>query len=65
MNGALRPSSDQPIVIFGIHLGLLLAGVLESVKLQFLGQYAAEIGADLQKRRRRETVRKDGVQQLP
>lgn len=49
MNGTLRSSSNQPVIIFSINLGFLLSGVLESVKLQFLSQYAAEIRTDLQK----------------
>ena len=49
MNGALRSSSNQPVIVFSINLGFLLSGVLERVKLQFLSQYAAEIRTDLQK----------------
>lgn len=51
VNGTLRSSSDQPVIIFSINLGFLLSGVLESVKLQFLSQYAAEIRTNLQKRK--------------
>jgi hypothetical protein len=60
MNCTLRSGSNQPVIIFSINLGFLLSGVLESVKLQFLGQYAAEIRTDLQKeagaRQRLKTV---------
>lgn len=60
VDGALRPRRDQREVVLLVDLRLALARVRERVVAQLLCNDAAEVGADLQRRRKQTDQVRDG-----